>query len=126
MRAPRVMVVEDNSATRAMIEQILDLEGGYEVVAFGDGPSALANLDPIPALILLDIMMPGMDGFAVLEQLRASEPTREVPVVLLTALDDADSTWRGWTAGCHYYMNKPFETDHLLSVVAELTTGVAA
>ncbi len=92
MKAARVMVVEDNNSTRAMIEQLLDLEG-YEVNAFGDGQSALSHLDPLPALIILDVMMPGMDGFAVLKAIRDNESTHEVPVVMLTALDDADSTW---------------------------------
>jgi DNA-binding response OmpR family regulator len=125
MSAPRVLIVEDNPSTRAMIEQLLDLEG-YDVVSAADGPAALQSLDPAPALVLLDVMLPGIDGFEVLKAIRENEATHDVPVVMLTALDDADSTWKGWTAGCHYYMNKPFDTDHLISVVAELTSGVAA
>jgi DNA-binding response OmpR family regulator len=122
----KVLVVEDNFATRTMLEHTLEIEG-YEVASVADGsmvPGQLAQ--SIPALVILDIMMPGVDGFTVLRQIRESDLTRELPVLLLTALDDADSTWKGWTGGCDYYMNKPFDTEDLLSVVHNLTSGVAA
>ena len=122
----KILVVEDNFATRTMLEHTLELEG-YDVVALADGSSVAGHLaGPIPALVILDVMMPGVDGFTVLKNIRASERTRELPVLLLTALDDADSTWQGWTGGCDYYMNKPFDTEDLLSVVHNLTSGVAA
>jgi DNA-binding response OmpR family regulator len=122
----KVLVVEDNFATRTMLEHTLELEG-YDVVALADGSAVAGHLaGPIPALVILDVMMPGVDGFTVLKSIRASERTRELPVLLLTALDDADSTWQGWTGGCDYYMNKPFDTDDLLSVVHNLVSGVAA
>ena len=122
----KVIVVEDNFATRTMLEQTLELEG-YDVLALADGSmvsGALAMNDP--ALVILDVMMPGVDGFTVLKSIRESDRTHELPVLMLTALDDADSTWKGWTGGCDYYMNKPFDTEDLLSVVHNLTSGVAA
>jgi len=122
----KVIVVEDNFATRTMLETTLELEG-YDVLALADGsmvPGALANVEP--ALLILDVMMPGVDGFSVLKMIRESASTHELPVLMLTALDDADSTWKGWTGGCDYYMNKPFDTEDLLSVVHNLTSGVAA
>ena len=126
MGSPRILVVEDNLATRTLLQHTLEMEG-YEVEAVGDGATALERIRArTPNLVVLDVMMPGMDGFAVLEQIRADEGTRELPVVMLTALDDPDSTWKGWSAGCHYYMNKPFEPEDLISVVHDLTSGVAA
>ena len=123
---PKILVVEDNMATRALLESTLDLEG-YDVHSVADGESAAALLaSEIPALVILDVMMPGMDGFAVLRHIRDSERTRDVPVVMLTAMDDPDSTWKGWRTGCNYYMNKPFEPEDLLNVVADLVQGVAA
>src|SRR3989442_1033092 len=123
---PRILVVEDDFATRTLLEHTLELEG-YEVTALPDGSEAVGRLSyPLPALVVLDIMMPGLDGLSVLKRIRSSETTRELPVLMLTALDDADSTWKGWTGGCDYYMNKPFDTEDLLSVVHNLVSGVAA
>jgi len=123
---PKILVVEDNFATRTLLEHTLEIEG-YEVVGVADGAMVAGKLaDSLPALVILDIMMPGVDGFTVLKEIRASDRTRELPVLMLTALDDADSTWKGWTGGCDYYMNKPFDTEDLLSVVHNLTSGVAA
>ena len=122
---PRILIVEDNVATRTMLEQTLDLEG-FDVVSAPNGESVAGKLAGVlPNLVVLDVMMPGMDGFAVLQQIRANPRTQELPVVMLTALDDADSTWKGWRSGCNYYMNKPFEPDELLSAIRNLT-GVAA
>ena len=125
-RRQKILVVEDNFATRTMLEHTLELEG-YDVVALPDGSLVDAQLeDTVPSLVILDVMMPGVDGFTVLKKIRATDRTHELPVLLLTALDDADSTWQGWTGGCDYYMNKPFDTDDLLSVVHNLVSGVAA
>jgi len=122
----KILVVEDNFATRTMLEHTLELEG-YDVVALANGSMVHDELaTSVPALVILDVMMPDVDGFTVLKNIRESERTRELPVLMLTALDDADSTWQGWTGGCDYYMNKPFDTEDLLSVVHNLTTGVAA
>ena len=119
----KILVVEDNFATRTMLEHTLELEG-YDVVALPDGSAVAGHLaGPVPALVILDIMMPGVDGFTVLKNIRASERTRELPVLLLTALDDADSTWQGWTGGCDYYMNKPFDTETLLEMMSDLWHG---
>jgi DNA-binding response OmpR family regulator len=122
----KILVVEDNFATRTLLEHTLEIEG-YDVVSVADGALVPGYLqDPLPALVILDIMLPGVDGFSVLRDIRASDRTRELPVLMLTALDDAESTWKGWTGGCDYYMNKPFDTEDLLSVVHNLTSGVAA
>lgn len=123
---PLILIAEDNVATRTLLEETLELEG-YDVVGVGDGESVAPFLaNRTPALIVLDVMMPGVDGFTVLAQIRSDDRTRELPVVMLTAMDDADSTWKGWRAGCNYYMNKPFEPEDLLSVIEGLVAGVAA
>ena len=122
----KVVVVEDNFATRTMLETTLELEG-YDVLSLADGSMVAGVLaNTVPSLLILDVMMPGVDGFSVLKNIRGADRTRELPVLMLTALDDADSTWQGWTGGCDYYMNKPFDTEDLLSVVHNLTAGVAA
>jgi two-component system OmpR family response regulator len=122
----KILVVEDNFATRTMLETTLELEG-YDVVGLANGSLVAGELTGIlPALVILDVMMPDIDGFTVLKRIRENDSTRELPVLMLTALDDVDSTWQGWTGGCDYYMNKPFDTEDLLSVVHNLASGVAA
>jgi DNA-binding response OmpR family regulator len=122
----KILVVEDNFATRTMLETTLELEG-YDVVGLANGSMVADELAGFrPSLVILDIMMPDVDGFTVLKSIRETDSTRDLPVLLLTALDDVDSTWQGWTGGCDYYMNKPFDTEDLLSVVHNLTSGVAA
>src|SRR2546421_12894346 len=79
----KILVVEDNFATRTMLEHTLELEG-YDVVALADGSLVAGHLaGPVPSLVILDIMMPGVDGFTVLKSIRASERTRELPALLL-------------------------------------------
>lgn len=126
MMAGRILIVEDNVSTRHLLEQTLELEG-YDVTGVADGPSALAAVAAErPSLVLLDVMMPGLDGVEVLKKIRENETTKDLPVIMLTALDDPDSTWKGWTSGCHYYMTKPFDPEDLIRVVADLLQGVAA
>lgn len=124
-RRLKILVVEDNSSTRSMIEFALEFEG-YEVKGLPDGLAVADELaSELPDLVILDVMMPGRDGFAVLQDIRGSERTRGIPVLMLTALDDAESTWRGWSQGCDYFMNKPFDTNSLLGTVHRLLEEAA-
>src|SRR5436305_1896029 len=120
---PKILVVEDDFATRTLLEHTLEAEG-YTVSSLADGSDVAASLDvAVPDLVVLDLMMPGLDGFSVLKQIRANETTHELPVLILTALDDPSSTWKGWSGGCDYYITKPFDTEALLFIVRNLTTG---
>jgi len=123
---PSILVVDDNPSTRTLIADTLDLEG-YEVTSLPDGQSVIDALEHVtPSLVILDVMMPRVDGFTVLGHIRGQERTRHIPVLMLTALDDTESTWKGWTGGCDYYMNKPFDTEDLVAVVENLLAGVPA
>lgn len=122
----KVLVVEDNPTTRTLLRDSLDLEG-YDVSTLPDGAGVSSFLEhTLPDLVILDVMMPGLDGYTVLRQIRENDRTRGLPVLLLTALDDSESTWKGWTSGCSYYLTKPFDLDDLMTVVENLATGVAA
>ncbi|HEX9774011.1 MAG TPA: response regulator transcription factor [Actinomycetota bacterium] len=119
----KVLVVEDDAPTRLLIHDVLDLEG-YQVSAVADGLSALQAVRQIrPDAIVLDAMIPGMDGFSVLKEIRADSSVRDTPVVMLTAMDGAHETWEGWKSGCDYYMTKPFEPEDLTAVVRRLALG---
>lgn len=126
MGRPNILVVEDNTSTRTLIHDTLELEG-YQVLSLADGQAVFDALERMtPSLVILDVMMPRVDGFTVLSRLRSDEKTRYIPVLMLTALDDAEATWKGWTGGCDYYMNKPFDTEDLIAVVGNLLAGVPA
>jgi DNA-binding response OmpR family regulator len=109
-----VLVCDDDAGIRGMLVAFLESEG-FEVRSVADGPSCLAAVaeDP-PDLVLLDVMMPGMDGYEVMERLRRDFPPTTLKVVMLTARTADDDIWTGWSAGVDYYMAKPFDPDELL------------
>jgi len=112
-------VVEDEPENRLLIGMILTTEG-YHVIPAVDGADALARLasEP-PDLILLDLMMPQMNGFEVLERLRADPTTAPVPVIVLTALAQERDIARAVSSGAQGYVIKPFEPDELLKRIGQ-------
>jgi CheY-like chemotaxis protein len=117
---PRILIVDDELTVRMLLRDVLEIEG-YEVVEAEDGPEALALMaQQRPDLVLLDIMMPGMSGIDVLAQVRSDVALHDLPVVLLTAAGDDDTTWAGWTTGASLYLNKPFDHVNLLEWVERL------
>lgn len=103
----RVLIVEDDASTRNLICEVC--EGfGYRTALAGDGEEALALAAEKPDLVLLDLMLPRMDGYTVLSRLRASPATRRLPVIVLTALDDVEGKLRGIELGADDYVTKPF------------------
>jgi type IV pilus assembly protein PilB len=129
-RSFRALVVDDQPDFRHLLKFTLE-HGGLplSVVAVASGAEALelASEQP-PDLIVLDIMMPEMDGFEVCRQLRAHVRTAFVPILMLTALDDADNRARGFLAGTDDYIGKPFARAELLARVRRLlerTYGLA-
>ncbi len=117
----RILVCEDQDSIRRMIETLVSARG-YEVVSVPSGSRALAaaqngGFD----VVLLDLMLPGeLDGFQVCERLRAAEPTRAVPILVLSALDDADSRRRATAAGASAFYAKPFSPMALLRELEQL------
>lgn len=110
-----ILVVDDQSANRRVVSTLLSREG-YRVVSAGSGEEALARYDESePDLILLDMMMPGMDGFEVLLALK--ERGLRVPVVFVTAAHDRDLLLRAFEAGVVDYVTKPFLPEELLARV---------
>lgn len=112
-----ILVVEDEDAIRSNIVRLLSLEG-FETVAAADGKAGLAEARArAPDLIISDVNMPGMDGFALLAAVRADGVLATTPFVLLTALDDRGSMRRGMTTGADDYLSKPFTRTELLEAV---------
>ena len=103
---PTILVVDDVPENIDVLTGIL--RGEYRVRAATNGPSALALARKSPPdLILLDIMMPGMDGYEVCRQLKSDLATRKVPVIFVTAMDDEEDESRGFDVGCVDYITKP-------------------
>ncbi|HDQ73625.1 MAG TPA: hybrid sensor histidine kinase/response regulator [Chloroflexi bacterium] len=104
-----VLVVDDNQVNQNLLSHMLTRQG-YDVQMASDGVQALASAanDP-PDLILLDIMMPGMDGYEVCQQLKADEATRDIPVIFISALDATEDKVKAFAAGGVDYIPKPFE-----------------
>lgn len=114
---PVVMVVDDQTANLQVVGQLLT-RADYDVVPVLDGREALALAERSPPdLVLLDMRMPGLDGFDVLEGLQSMTQTRDVPVVFLTADQERDSLIRAFSAGAVDYITKPFIAEELLARV---------
>jgi signal transduction histidine kinase len=115
--AGRILVVDDQPANLRTLAALLS-RVGYTVATAGNGDEALAQADAsAPDLILLDMMMPGMDGFAVLAELRERPALQGVPVVFLTAAQDRDLLLRAFDGGAVDYVTKPFLPEELLARV---------
>ena len=119
--APCVLVADDDPTIRLVLLLNLEAEGmRVQTVDNGWDTPALAR-ELQPDLVVLDIMMPGCDGFLVLHALKADPATADIPVVLLSARASDDDIWQGWQAGADYYITKPFNLEELLHFVDLLT-----
>ena len=102
-----ILIVDDDATARETLIAMLEGEQ-YDLQAAKDGFQALHLLEELqPDLILLDVMMPGMDGYEVCRRIRAMPELAEVPIILLTALDDRASLVRGIEAGADDFLSKP-------------------
>ncbi len=115
--ARRILVVDDEVQLVEMLKMRLEAEG-YEVSTASDGEEALGKAKDLkPDLIVLDIMMPKMDGFEVLRRLRADLETQHTPVVMLTAKGDTETMFKTHDLGSTDYFIKPFDTKELLDFI---------
>jgi len=118
-----VLVVDDDAVIRQLVGDVLEMEG-HEVSAAPDGLAAMHLLEQRrPDCVLLDVMMPGMDGISVLGNIRSTRGLGDLPVVLLTAAADDTTTWRGWSAGADYILAKPIDIEALLAFLGSLRPG---
>ena len=112
-----VLIIDDNPTIVTLLGGVL-VEAGYDVRVATDGARALSVAAVrAPELVLLDLRMPGMDGFEVCRRLKESEGTRAVPVIVISALDDVEEKLRAFEAGAADYVTKPFEPREVLSRV---------
>jgi DNA-binding NtrC family response regulator len=115
----RLLIVDDNEDNRYTLTRQLARAGYTRVAAATNGHEALALMQSQSFdLVLLDVLMPDLDGFDVCERLRASEATRDIPVIFLTALGDTTDKVRAFNLGAVDYLTKPFKSEELLARVA--------
>lgn len=116
-----ILIVDDNATARETLAAMLEGED-YDLRMAKDGIQALQVLEQLrPDLILLDIMMPGMDGFEVCRRIRATPPLVEVPIIVLTALDDRDSLLKAIEAGADDFLSKPADRREIVARVRTIT-----
>ena len=113
----KILAVDDEKHIVRLVQVNLE-RAGYEVVTANDGKEALQQVqDENPDLVVLDVMMPYMDGFEVLQNLRRNPSTRDIPVIMLTAKAQDADVFRGWQSGVDCYLTKPFNPLELVSFV---------
>ncbi len=112
----RILIADDDPAISRLLERILGYE--FDVATTSDGRAALQLAEQIrPDLMILDVMMPGLDGFAVAAQARNIPGLRTIPIIFLTARDNASDTIKGIQAGARHYITKPFKIDDVTAKV---------
>ncbi len=122
---PRILVIDDDAAILELIAVNLEM-AGYEVSQAEDGIKGQAlAMQLLPDLIMLDLMLPKVNGFTVCQRLRRNERTAEIPVLMLTALSQTQNKVDGFNAGADDYLTKPFEVEELLARVRALLRRTA-
>lgn len=112
-----VLVVDDDPSIVELLTLVLQ-DAGYHVLTAADGRSAIVEaVKGRPDVIILDIVMPGLNGWEASEHLLSHEQTASIPIIFLTARVRTEDQLRGWYAGCFDYITKPFEVDVLLKRV---------
>lgn len=123
MSAPLILYVEDNVSNRELVKRVLEVEG-YEVMEAEDGPTGLElAAGRTPDLILMDINLPEMDGYAVTAELRKNSALARTPIVALTANVMRGDREKSLSAGCDGYIRKPVNIDELPDQVAHFLAG---
>lgn len=119
-RKYKILAVDDEPHIRRLVQVNLERHG-YEVITAADGKEALEKVTTEnPDLVVLDVMMPYMDGFEVLQTLRKNPGTRDLPVIMLTAKAQDADVFRGWQSGADLYLTKPFNPMELISFVKRI------
>jgi DNA-binding response OmpR family regulator len=122
----RVLVVDDDPSIRSMLEYALGFEG-YEVVTAPDGANAIALAHSHrPDAIVLDVMMPRMNGYDVAERLRSDADLAELPIIMVTARTGDEDVLDGWRAGVDSYLTKPLDLTLLFTELHRVMSGKMA
>lgn len=120
---PQILIVEDDSDLRTILRLQLG-ESGFEVIEAADGSEGFSMLQAQQVdCVLLDLMMPVMDGFSFLKRVRSIDSLQDVPIMILTASEDERHRAKGFQYQADAYMNKPYDLDELTEKVRELCSN---
>ena len=121
MGRKRILVVDDSKVAAMTAEMMLGKDGAYDITRAEDGAEAVRMAtEELPDLILMDIVMPTMNGFEAVRELRLQESTKEIPIIMVTTRAEAANVETGYDAGCSDYINKPINGAELLGKVRDL------
>lgn len=116
---PKVLIADDEPALRSLLKTNLSFEG-FETLTAANGEEALKVIKAeAPDVVLLDVMMPVMDGWQVLEELSRAE-NRKTKVILVSAKASSDAQLHGWELGCDEYLTKPFDLDVMIERILDV------
>ena len=117
-----ILVIEDDMSVRTLLEKSLTARG-YDVRLASDGLEGLTNLETLrPDLIIVDIMMPRLDGMTFVKAVKGNDQTKPIPVIFVTAKNDPKTMIEGINVGARFYITKPFQLEELLSKVQKALT----
>ncbi len=120
MIKPKIMLIDDSSTNNLLYSSILSDEG-YEVIVCDNAKSALKNIEKEkPSLIILDLMMPGMDGFDLIENLKKNTRLSSIPIIMLTANATVESEKKALSLGVKAFMSKPIGIKEITEAVKEV------
>ncbi len=123
--AKKILAVDDEKHIVRLVQINLQKEG-YDVVTASNGREALEGVaKEKPDLVIMDVMMPEMDGFSALEKLKADPATADIPIIMLTAKAQDADVFQGWKSGADLYLTKPFNPQELLTFVRRIFQGQA-
>jgi len=112
----KILIVDDNNENRRVLATVISKNTNFNITLVNNGQSAIeSTLSENPDLILLDIMMPGMDGYQVADNLKGNNSTSDIPIIFITANTDTESISKAFKAGGIDYITKPFNPDELLA-----------
>ncbi|MCL4265458.1 MAG: response regulator [Anaerolineae bacterium] len=119
-----VLVVDDEDMTRKLLRLMLERDG-FTILEAEDGQQALEVIaESKPDIVILDVMMPNMDGFTTCQELRSQPETATLPIILLSARSQTEAVQAGLESGADRYMTKPISKPELVQTITELLSGV--
>ena len=122
MSRKKILLVDDSN-TILMMERMILTKGPYDLVTASDGEEAIAKaIAELPDLILMDVVMPKMNGFEACRRIRENEVTRNTPIIMVTTRGEAQNVETGFDSGCNDYVTKPINGTELLSKLRNLLT----
>jgi len=124
---PKILLVDDSSTTLLMEEMLLREYTKFDVLLARDGKEAVERaLAEQPSLVLMDVIMPKMDGFTACREMRRHEKLRNIPIILITSRGEPQNIEKGFESGCNDYLTKPIQSHELIQMVNQYLAAEGA